>query len=217
MDSSLVLETATAALATFFATIAPLDAAAVFAALTGGESSKYRRRMAIRGSIIASCILISFAVIGDTMLSMLGISIPALRTAGGILLLLIGIEMVFARSSGSTSTTEEEQQEAIGKRDISVFPIATPLIAGPGAMGAAILLMVNAEGELILQAVVLSSLILVLLLTFVMLRLASNIQRLLGVTGMQVVERIFGVLLSALAVQFIFDGISQSGILIRSL
>lgn len=147
------------------------------------------------------------------MLSMLGISIPALRTAGGILLLLIGIEMVFARSSGGTSTTEEEQQEAIGKRDISVFPIATPLIAGPGAMGAAILLMVNTEGQLVLQAVVLSSLILVLLLTFVMLRLASNIQRLLGVTGMQVVERIFGVLLSALAVQFIFDGISQSGIL----
>ena len=118
MDPNLVLETATAALATFFATIAPLDAAAVFAALTGGENSKYRRRMAIRGSIIASCILISFAIIGDTMLSMLGISIHAIRTAGGILLLLIGIEMVFARSSGGTSTTEEEQQEAIGKSDI---------------------------------------------------------------------------------------------------
>jgi multiple antibiotic resistance protein len=192
----LILETFTVGLATFFATIGPLDVAAVFAALTADEAPKHRRRMAVRGALIAT-----------------GISIAALRTGGGILLLLIGIDMVFARSSGSTSTTDEEEQEALGKRDISVFPIATPLIAGPGAMGAVILLMANTEGELVLQAAVIASLMVILVLTFGMLLLASKIQRLFGVTGMHVVTRIFGVLLSALAVQFIFDGIAQSGLI----
>lgn len=210
---SLVLETFTVGLATFFATIGPLDVAAVFAALTAGETAKYRKRMAVRGSLIATGILVLFALIGESLLSALGISIAALRTGGGILLLLIGIDMVFARSSGSTSTTDEEEKEALGKRDISVFPIATPLIAGPGAMGAVILLMANAEGDLALQATVMAALMAILALTFGMLTLSSQIQRLFGVTGMHVVTRIFGVLLSALAVQFIFDGIAQSGLI----
>jgi len=154
--------------------------------------------------------------VGEFLLIGLGISLAALRTGGGILLLLIGIDMVFARSSGSTSTTEEEEIEAMGKRDIAVFPLATPLIAGPGAMGAVILLMANSEGNLILQATVVASLLAIILLTFIMLLLASRIQQLFGVTGMHVVTRIFGVLLSALAVQFIFDGIAQSGLLLGS-
>ena len=136
----------------------------------------------------------------------------ALRTAGGILLLLIAIEMVFARTTGGTSTTDEEEQEAILKQDISVFPIATPLIAGPGAMGAAILLMADAEGDLELQAVVLGSLLAILLFTYIGMLLAGRIQRLLGVIGMHVITRVMGVLLAALAVQFIFDGIAQSGL-----
>ena len=127
--------------------------------------------------------------------------------------MLIGIEMVFARSSGGTSTTDEEEREAVTKKDISVFPLATPLIAGPGAMGAAILLMANAEGDLTRQATVVASLLAILLLTLAALLLATKIQQLLGVTGMHVVSRVFGVLLSALAVQFIFDGIEQSGLL----
>jgi multiple antibiotic resistance protein len=212
MDN-LVIETATVGLATFFATIGPLDVAAVFAALTAGETAKHRRRMAVRGTAIATSILILFALVGESLLSALGISLAALRTGGGILLLLIGIDMVFARASGSTSTTDEEEQEALGKRDISVFPIATPLIAGPGAMGAVILLMANTEGELALQAAVIAALLAIIALTFGMLLLASKIQRLFGITGMHVVTRIFGVLLSALAVQFIFDGIAQSGLL----
>lgn len=212
MDN-LVIETATVGLATFFATIGPLDVAAVFAALTAGETAQHRRRMAVRGTAIATGILVLFALVGESLLSALGISLAALRTGGGILLLLIGIDMVFARASGSTSTTDEEEQEALGKRDISVFPIATPLIAGPGAMGAVILLMANTEGEIALQAAVIAALLAIIALTFGMLLLASKIQRLFGVTGMHVVTRIFGVLLSALAVQFIFDGIAQSGLL----
>lgn len=211
--NELVIETASVAFATFFATIGPLDVAAMYAALTGAVSRKRRRQMAVRGILIAGSILLLFALVGDFLLAGLGISLAALRTGGGILLLLIGIDLVFARSSGSTSTTDEEEKEAQSKQDISVFPLATPLIAGPGALGAVILLMANAEGELVLQAAVIAALIAILLLTLVMLILASEIQQFLGVTGMHVVTRIFGVLLSALAVQFIFDGIAASGLL----
>ena len=208
-----MMETAGVALATFFATIGPLDTAAMFAALTANTTPQHRRSMAIRGTLIAAVVLVTFALVGELLLAGLGISLAALRTAGGILLLLIGIEMVFARSSGGTSTTDEEEQEAASKQDISVFPLATPLIAGPGAMGAAILLMANAEGDLTHQATVIASLLAILLLTLAALLLASKIQQLLGVTGMHVISRVLGVLLSALAVQFIFDGIAQSGLL----
>ena len=208
-----MLETAAVAFTTFFVTISPIEAAAMFAAITAGNTAAHRRTMAIRGTLIASGIMLAFALFGESLLSTLGISLAALRTAGGILLLLIGIDMVFARSSGGTSTTADETQEAQQKSDVSVFPLATPLIAGPGAMGAAILLMANTQGEWKTQAVVIACLLAVLLITFVALLGATYIQKILGVTGLQVISRIFGVLLSALAVQFIFDGIGQSGLL----
>ena len=205
-------ETAGLALATFFAVIGPLDVAAMFAVLTANQTAQQKRSIAIRGSLISTVILVAFALIGEYLLAGLGISLAALRAAGGILLLLIAIDMVFARSSGGTSTTDEEEQEAISKADISVFPLATPLIAGPGAMGAAILLMANQEGDVTGQVIIIASLLAILLLTFVSLLLAGKIQQLFGVTGMHVITRIMGVLLSALAVQFIFDGIRQSGL-----
>lgn len=204
------MEMMAVALATFFATIGPVDIAAIFAALTANSTPAHRRSMAIRGVLIGGGILLVFALAGEALLSSFGISLPALKVAGGILLLLISIDMVFARSSGGTSTTDEEAQEAMSKPDISVVPIATPLIAGPGAMGAAILLMANADGDIVKQVVVIGSLIAVLLLTLVLLLLSTKIQKLLGVTGMQVITRVFGVLLCALAVQFIFDGIADS-------
>ncbi len=208
-----MLETATVAMATFFALVGPVNLVTMFVALTAGQSEEYRRSMAIRGTMIAAAILVSFALVGEYLLQGLGISLAALRTAGGILLMLIGIEMVFARTSGGTSTTEEEEREAETKTDISVFPLATPLIAGPGAMGSVILLMANTEGDLKLQFIVIASLLAILLLTLASLLLAGRIQQILGVTGMHVLSRIMGVLLSALAVQFIFDGIKQSGLL----
>lgn len=206
-------EIAGLALATFFATIGPLDVAATFVVLTANQTSQQKRSTAIRGCLISTVILVAFALIGEYLLAGLGISLAALRSAGGILLLLIAIDMVFARSSGGTSTTEEEEREAISKTDISVFPLATPLIAGPGSMGAAILLMANQAGNVTGQAIVIASLLTTLLLTFVSLLLAGKIQHLFGVTGMHVITRIMGVLLAALAVQFIFDGIKQSGLI----
>lgn len=206
-------ETAVVAFTTFFATIGPLDVGPVFAAMTPSVLPRHRRRMALRGTAIATGILLIFALTGELLLASLGISLAALRVAGGILLLLIAIDMVFARPSGSTSTTEEEALEAATRADVTVFPLATPLIAGPGAMGATILLMADAEGSLLDQAVVLAMLLAVMVVTLASLLLASQLQRYLGVTGLHVVSRVFGVLLSALAVQFMFDGLAQSGLL----
>ncbi len=203
-------ETIVVAFTTFFATVGPVDVAAMFAAITAGATSSARRSMAFRGTLIAAVILLVFAFFGKFLLWSLGISLPALRIAGGILLLLIGIDMVFARPSGGVSTTEAEAQEARGKADIAVFPLATPLIAGPGAISATILLMANTQGDYSLQVAVLLSLAAVLLITLATLLVAGQIHRLLGVTGLHVVSRIFGILLSALAVQFVIDGVVES-------
>ncbi len=207
-----VINVAIPAVTTFFAIIGPLDVAVLFAALATNQTVKQQRSMAIRGTLIGTVILVSFALIGETILTGLGISLAALRAAGGILLLLMGIDMVFARSSGGHSTTDDEEQEAILKTDISVFPLAMPLIAGPGAMSAAILLMADEAENASGQAVVIGSLLAVLLFTLVSLLMAGKIQKILGVTGMHVITRIMGVVLCALAVQFIFDGISSSGL-----
>lgn len=206
-----MIETAVVAFATFFATVGPPDVAAMFAALTADASPRLKRRIALRATLIATAILLFFAFAGELLLQSLGISLPALRIAGGILLLLIGIEMTFAISSGGTSATAEEREEAALRQDITVFPLATPLIAGPGAMGASILLMSDASGFL-MQATVIAALLAVLVLTLVGMLLATHLQRFLGVTGMQVITRILGVLLTALAVQFVLDGLMESGL-----
>jgi multiple antibiotic resistance protein len=185
----------------------------MFAVLTANDTAAVRRRTALRSTFVATVILLVFALLGEVMLRSLGISIAALQIGGGILLLLIGIDMAFAISSGATSTTDEETREAATRQDIAVFPLATPLIAGPGAMGAVILLMAGTDGVILLKLAVVATLLLMLLLTLLSMLLATHIYRLLGVTGMHVISRVMGVLLSALAVQFILDGIQQSGLL----
>lgn len=207
------METLLVAFTTFFATIGPADLALVFLALTRDSSPEERKSYALRGVLIGGGILLFFAVFGEPILGLFGITLPALRTAGGVLLLLISIDMVFARSSGGTSTTTEEDLEARERDDISVFPLATPLIAGPGAISAVILLIAGTEGDYLKDVMVIAGLLAILLLTYLSLRLAMPLQRLLGVTGLHVVSRIIGVLLAALAVQFVFDGIKTSGLL----
>ena len=209
-------ETAAVAFTTSFVTLGPIEADAMFAALTQNRTTQHRRSMAIRGTLVASGILLTFAIFGDWLLGSLGISLAALRTAGGILLLLIGIDMVFARASGGFTTTNAETQEAEHKQDISVFPLATPLIAGPGAMGAVILLSANAQGDLVTKLIVITALLAVLLITLLALFGATYIQKMLSVSGQHVFSRVFGVLLCALAVQFVFDGIGQSGLFASS-
>ena len=199
-------------LTTFFATVGPADLLLVYAALTHKNTRAERRTMALRGVLVATGILLFFAVFGEPLLGLFGVTLPALRTAGGVLLLLISIDMVFARHSGGTGTTREEEKEASLREDISVFPLAMPLIAGPGAISATILLTTGTHSQLEWATVVVALLI-ILVLSYLAMLVAMPIQRLLGLTGLAVVSRIVGVLLAALAVQFLFDGIRQSGLL----
>jgi multiple antibiotic resistance protein len=200
------------AFVTLFATVGVADIALIFAALTKDNTPAQRRTFATRGVLVALGILLFFAVLGNAILEIFGITIPALRTAGGILLLLIAIDMVFARHSGGTGTTDEEEIEARQSHDISVFPLAMPLMAGPGAISAVILLTTGANSDLEFW-LVLAAIVLILALCWLTLLIAIPIQRLLGLTGLSVVSRIVGILLAALAVQFVFDGIKTSGLL----
>lgn len=205
-----MLETALRAFATFFATVGPFDVAALFAVLTTSSTLRHRRAMAIKGTLIATLLLLSFTLFGDDVLHLLGITLPALKTSGGVLLLLMAIDMVFARPSGMTSTTVAETSEAEHKSDIAVFPLATPLIAGPGALGAAALLIAEVGDDLLLELTVIAALLTVMAITLVSLLIAAQLQRLLSVTGQNVINRVVGVLLAALSVQFIFDGVRES-------
>ncbi len=207
------IDTFLLALTTFFATVGPADLLLVYAALTRKNTPAERRIMALRGILVAGGILLFFAVFGDLMLRLFGITLPALRIAGGILLLLISIDMVFARHSGGTGTTPEEENEAETREDISVFPLAMPLIAGPGSISAVILLTTGTEGFNLEWFVVVLALLLILTLSYLSMRVALPIQRLLGLTGLSVVSRVVGVLLAALSVQFLIDGIKGSGLL----
>lgn len=207
-----MLETALRSFTTFFATVGPVDVAALYAALTAAASETQRRAMAVKGTIIASVTVLLFIVAGNTVLQLLGIGLPALRTAGGILLLLLAIEMVF-RPPSQLSSTPAEASEARIKADISVFPLATPLIAGPGTLGAAVLLAAETHGDVARLFVVVVAMLAVMAITLALLLVATRVQRRLGVTGQNVIARIVGILLTALAVQFMFDGISSSGMI----
>ena len=200
-----------AAFATLFATVGVADIAFIFAALTKRNTAAQRFAFATRGVIIAGIILLIFAVLGNAILDVFGITIPALRTAGGLLLFLIAIDMVFARHSGGTGTTDEEEVEARSRDDIAVFPLAMPLLAGPGAISAVILLSTGTKTNMEYWAV-LAAVVVILFLAWLTLLLAIPIQRLLGVTGLAVVSRVVGILLAALAVQFVFDGVKSSAL-----
>jgi multiple antibiotic resistance protein len=200
------------AFTTFFATIGPADLILVYAGITDKYTQAERRRMAMRAALTATIILVFFAVFGSRMLALFGITLPALRMAGGILLLLISIDMVFARHSGGTGTTPEEEHEARARSDIAIFPLATPLIAGPGAISAAVLLFSETGGFNLTWLVTLLGLLAVLALCYLAMLASTPIQKLLGLTGLAVVSRVVGVLLAALSVQFILDGLRTSGL-----
>ncbi len=185
----------------------PVGVTPMFGALTRGGGELHRRRMAIKGTALAAAILLIFAFIGDWLLTTLGISLPAFKIAGGMLLFLIAIDMVFARHSGGRSATGREQEEARYKEDISVFPLAFPLIAGPGALTTVLLMVGEARGNALLFLALIGVLLAVLVLVLVCLLLAGRLMVLMGETGANVMDRLFGVLLAALAVQFVMDGI----------
>lgn len=195
---------------TFFVIIDPLGIAPLFLALTPDSSEALRRQMAVKATAIAAGVLLVFAISGDLFLRSLGITLSAFRIAGGVLLFLLAIDMVFARSSGLRATTAGEEAEAVHKTDIAVFPLAIPLIAGPGAMTSTVLLMGQQSGEPSRQVAVILVLLGVLLLNLAVLVVATRLTRALGVTGINVITRVFGIILAALAVQFVLDGLATS-------
>jgi multiple antibiotic resistance protein len=193
---------------TLLVIVDPLGLAPIFAALTRGYPEKCKREAAIRGTALGAVILFAFALVGDALLGALGIGLPAFRTAGGILLFLLALDMIFARPTGLRSRTVREQEEESYEQDISVFPLAIPLLAGPGAITT--VLLYTGGASLTQVAVLMAVLSAVLLLTLVSLLLAPLIMRLFGETGANVLSRVLGVLLAALAVQFVIDGIQSS-------
>lgn len=190
-----------------FVVIDPPGLAAMFAALTRGGDEAYRHRMAVKSTLLAAGILYAFALIGSRLLDALGITLPAFKIAGGILLFLVAIDMIFARQSGLRSATVREQEEARFREDISVFPLAFPLISGPGALTTVILLASNTHDKPLEFITLLIILAVVLLIALAALFASGRLMKLLGVTGSNVLGRLLGVMLAAMAVQFVVDGV----------
>ena len=150
-------ESLIAVFVTFFVVVDPIGVAPLFAALTPGNTAAERRRIALKGTVIAGGVLLFFALVGESFLNALGIGLPAFRIAGGILLLLLAIDMVMARPSGLRGTTPGEDQESGRRDDVSVFPLAIPLIAGPGAITSVVLLMGAAHGDWMQQGAIVAA------------------------------------------------------------
>ncbi|HXN43235.1 MAG TPA: MarC family protein [Xanthobacteraceae bacterium] len=190
---------------TLFVVVDPVGLAPTFVAITHGLPISARRQIAIRASLIATAILIGAAVIGDWLLARLGISLPAFRIAGGLLLFSIASEMVFGVRIERQSRTAEQALEDV--RHIAAFPLAIPLMAGPGAITATVLLAAQADARPLFLLVLIAIIVVVIGLCLAVFFLASRIGPLLGTTPNVVLSRLLGVLLAALAVQFVIDGI----------
>ena len=197
------------ALVTFLVIIDPPGCAPIFASLTRGTSAAHRRAMAVRSSLIAWIILMFFALLGKPMLHALGISLGSFRIAGGVMLFMIALDMVFERR---TKRREERAQSIDGTpeaEDISVFPMAMPMISGPGSIASAMLWVSRAD-DAAEVAIVLAAITVVVLLTLICLLAAGPLMRMIGERIEGVITRILGVILAALAAHFIVDGLKQS-------
>jgi multiple antibiotic resistance protein len=194
------------AFVTLFVIIDPIGLAPLFVALTQGASDRHRRAIAIRALVIGAGLLTLFGLLGEAVLGFVGISMPAFRIAGGILLFLTALDMLFERR------TKRREDQATHVDDPSVFPLATPLIAGPGALATMILLTGEQPGNWGWVAAIHGVMFAVLGVTFLLFLASGVIERALGPTGINVVTRLLGMLLAALSVQFVLDGLRAFGV-----
>lgn len=201
MDSAFLIT----AFVTLFVIIDPIGLAPLFVALTHGMDARTRRGIAIRACVIAALLLVLFAALGEAVLGFVGISMPAFRIAGGILLFLTALDMLFERRS------KRREDQADERPDPSVFPLAIPLIAGPGAI-ASVILLTGEMGGLHGFATTVVVMLAVLAIVFALFMVAGLLERALGRTGINVVTRLLGMLLAALAVQFVLDGLRTFGL-----
>ncbi|WP_380783315.1 MarC family protein [Sphingomonas sp. R86520] len=202
-----MIELFVSSLITFFVVIDPLGCAPIYAGLSAGASATQKRAMAFRAVGVAAAILLVFALFGEALLKGLGISLASFRIAGGIMLFLIALEMVFEKRTQRREDRAAKVAEDPEVEDVSIFPMAMPMIAGPGSIASVMLLMGRNEG-IERSAVVLAATATILLLTLVALLAAGPLMRILGAKIEAVITRLLGVLLAALAVQFVLDGLS---------
>jgi multiple antibiotic resistance protein len=204
-----MIELFLSAFVTLFVVIDPPGCAPIFYGLTTGATPEQRKRMAIRAVIIATCILLGFAVVGEDFLRVLGISLEAFRIAGGIMLFFIAMDMVFEKRTQRREDRVQKVKETPEIEDVSVFPMAMPMIAGPGSIATIMLLMARAQGAE-QSFVVLAALGANLVLMIIALLAVGPIMRLFGGQVEAVITRLLGVILAALAVQFVLDGLRGS-------
>jgi len=204
-----MIELFLSAFVSFFVVIDPPGCAPIFFGLTTGATPAHRNAMAVRAVIVATAILITFAFVGRPLLHVLGIDLSSFRIAGGIMLLFIALEMVFEKRTQRREDRAQKVMETPEVEDVSIFPMAMPMIAGPGSIATAMLLMARADG-MEASAVVLSALLANLLLMLVSLLAVAPLMRLLGQKVEAVITRVLGVILAALAVQFVIDGLKGS-------
>ena len=197
------------AFVTLFVVIDPPGCAPIYASLTTGASAEQRRSMAIRATFIAGFILIFFAMFGEGLLSFLHIDLDSFRIAGGVMLFIIAIDMVFEKRTERREQRAEKVKATPEVEDVSVFPMAMPMLAGPGSI-ASVMLLVSQNSGLDRALVIFGALLLVLLLTLAALLMAGPFMRLIGNKGEAVITRLLGVLLAALAAQFVIDGLKAS-------
>ncbi|MDQ2818195.1 MAG: MarC family protein [Candidatus Eremiobacteraeota bacterium] len=197
------------AAATAFTIIDPVGMVPLTLSVTATASAQVRNKLVDRAVLVASAVIVFMAVLGRGLLHYLGITLSAFSIAGGILLLLISIDMLFARPSGAKKTPEEEK-DAIEHDNVAVFPLAIPMIAGPGTIATVLLLVSLSQGDKQKLAIVFVAYGLALLVTWLCMRGAGLVLRVAGKTGVAVVTRLLGIVLSALAVQFILNGLAET-------
>ncbi len=188
-----------------FTIVNPLGAVGPFLAMTARDSVKKRNSTAKRACVLAAVVLFVCAAVGGFVFSVFGITLPALKIAGGFLLFLVGMDMINARESGARST-DEEREEGVLKEDVAIFPLGIPLLSGPGAMVSVFILVERAK-EPIEYALIYFSIALTMGISLIFLLQASKLARFLGATGINVMSRIMGLILAAIAVQFILNGL----------
>jgi multiple antibiotic resistance protein len=195
-------------LSAIFFVVDPMAVVPVFLGMTRDDSPEKKEQMARRATITAFFILTTFAVAGTLIMKALGVTLAAFKDAGGVLLLITSVEMLTAQQARSRITAEEEAEGA-EKEDVAIFPLAIPLLAGPGAIATVLALMGKAP-RLLYAVPVVISIALTCAASYAMLRAATRVARVLGVTGLNVMNRVIGLIIGAIAVQFIFDGIRDA-------
>ncbi|GHG83614.1 MarC family protein [Comamonas sp. JC664] len=194
-------------LSAIFFVVDPIGVVPLFLAMTAGDTQEKVRRTAMRACLVACGMMLFFALFGGVIFKVFGVSLGAFRVAGGILLLITALDMLRARPS-ETRTTPSEEQEGVVKEDVAIVPLAIPLLAGPGAIATAMVLM--AKGDTLVSALpVLAAVVLTFVSSYFILRASGLIQRVLRQSGVAIVERVMGLILAAIAVQFIADGAKE--------